>query len=115
VLPLLQDKKVKALAIASPERSPLLPELPTVIESGIPDFVTSFWTGVLAPAGTPPDVVNRLNAVLTQGLKSPSVVAALSNVGSVPTPRTPQEFAAFVESEAVKWGALVTQAGIKVE
>jgi tripartite-type tricarboxylate transporter receptor subunit TctC len=114
-LPLVQEGKVKALAVASQERSPLLPDLPTVIESGVPDFITSFWTGVLAPAGAPPDIVNRLNAVLTQGLKSPSVVAALTRIGSTASPCTPQEFAAFVESEAAKWSALVEQAGIKQE
>jgi tripartite-type tricarboxylate transporter receptor subunit TctC len=115
VLPLVQAKKVKALAVASQERSPLLPDLPTIIESGVPDFVTSFWTGVLAPAGTPPAIVNRLNEVLTQGLKSPKVVSTLTQLGSVPSPSTPQEFAAFIESEVAKWSALVTQAGIKLD
>jgi tripartite-type tricarboxylate transporter receptor subunit TctC len=66
------------------------------------------------PAGTPPEIVNRLNAVLTQGLKSPSVQEALSKVGSVPNPSTPQEFAAFVEAEVAKWSALVKQADIKL-
>ena len=112
-LPLVHEKKVRALAVGSTQRSPLLPDVPTVIEFGVPGFVTSFWTGLLAPAGTPPDVVKRLNEAIFKGLKSDSVSGALTKVGSAPAPSSPQEFAAFVGSEAKKWSDLVQQAGIK--
>ena len=83
------EKKVRALAVGSTQRSPLLPDVPTVIEFGVPGFVTSFWTGLLAPAGTPPDVVNRLNAAIFKGLNSRQCQGALTKVGSAPAPSAP--------------------------
>src|ERR1051325_10400193 len=70
LLPLLRDKKPKALAVTSGARHPQLPDVPTMAESGIADYVTTFWTGVIVPAGTPPDIVNKLNVAINDGLKS---------------------------------------------
>lgn len=114
-MPLLEAKRVKALAIASEKRSPRLPDLPTVIESGVPDFTTNFWSGVLAPVGTPQDIVNRLNKVLVEGLNTPRVQEALTKVGATPSPSTPEEFAKLIASDAVKWKELVQQAGITLD
>ncbi len=72
LLGLIQDKKIKALAVTSAARHPQLPDVPTMAESGIADYVTTFWTGVIVPAGTPPDIVNKLNAAINDGLKSPT-------------------------------------------
>ena len=77
LLGLIQDKKIKALAVTSAARHPQLPDVPTMAESGIADYVTTFWTGVIVPAGTPPDIVNKLNAAINDGLKSPSVADSL--------------------------------------
>ena len=72
LLALIQEKKIKALAVTSAARHPQLPDVPTMAESGIADYVTTFWTGVIVPAGTPPDIVDKLNAAINDGLKSPT-------------------------------------------
>ena len=114
-LALVESKKLKALAVTTPQRWPALPNLPTMIESGVPDFLSIFWTGVLAPAGTPPEIVNRLSAAIHTGLKSEASQAALARIGSVPRPRSPQEFSDYIGSEAARWSEAVKLAGIKPE
>ncbi|MDH7797230.1 MULTISPECIES: tripartite tricarboxylate transporter substrate binding protein [unclassified Beijerinckia] len=115
ILPLVEDKRVKALAVASEQRTPLLPDLPTAIEAGVPDFTTGFWTGLSVPAGTPAAIVNRINKVVVEGLNAPNVRAALIKMGSTPSPTTPEEYTDFVAAEVVKWDNLVKQAGIKLD
>ncbi len=112
LLPLIQEKKVKALAVTSAARHPQLPDVPTMAESGIPDYVTTFWTGVIMPAGTPPDIVNKLNVAINDGLKSPSVGDSLGRVGAQPAPGSPQEFGNFIADEMRKWSAIAKTAGI---
>lgn len=114
-LPLVEDKRVKALAVASEQRTSLLPDLPTAIEAGVPNFTTSFWTGLSAPAGTPVEIVNRINAVVVKGLNSPTVRAALVKIGATPSPGTPQDYTDLVAAEVAKWAGLVEQAGIKLD
>ena len=115
LLPLIQDKKIKALAVTSATRHPALPDVPTMVESRLADFVTPFWTGVLAPAATPPAIVARLNAALNEGLRSQAVRDSLAKVGAEPAPMSPREFAAFIAAEAAKWSAVVKLAGINPE
>jgi len=112
LLGLIQEKKLKALAVTSATRHPQLPNVPTMAESGIADYVTTFWTGVVAPAGTPVDVVGKLNASINDGLKSPQVYDSLFKAGAQPAPGSPQEFAKFIAAEARKWSAIAQTAGI---
>ena len=115
LLPLIRDGKVKALAVTSAARHPQLPDVPTMAESGIADYVTTFWTGVVAPAGTPAAVVDRLNAAINAGLASQEMKDTLANVGAVASPGSPQEFAAFIGAETKKWSAIAKTAGIAAE
>jgi tripartite-type tricarboxylate transporter receptor subunit TctC len=113
LLPLIADKKLKALAVTSGARHPQLPDVPTMGESGVADYVTTFWTGVIAPAGTPRDIVDKLNAALAGGLDSPGVRESLARVGAQAAPGTPQEFAKFIADERAKWSAIATTSGMK--
>ena len=112
LLPLIQEKKVKALAVTSATRHPQLPDVPTMAESGIADYVTTFWTGVVAPAGTPADIVGKLNAAINDGLKSPPVQRQPGKAGAQPAPGSPQDFANFIADETRKWSAIAQTAGI---
>ena len=111
-LPMLQAGKLKALAVTSRERSPLLPDVPTVIESGVPDYEVTAWFGVFAPAGTPPEVVNRLNADLTSVLRAPEMQKRLRELGAEPETASPEAYGRYVRSEADKWGSVVRTAGV---
>jgi len=112
LLGLVQEKRLKALAVTSATRHPQLPTVPTMAESGIADYVTTFWTGVVAPAGTPADIVGKLNAAINEGLKSSQVHDSLVKAGAQPAPGSPQDFANFIAAEARKWSAIAQTAGI---
>jgi tripartite-type tricarboxylate transporter receptor subunit TctC len=115
LLPLIRDGKVKALAVTSDARHPQLPDVPTMAESGIADYVTTFWTGVVAPAGTPAAIVYKLNAAINAGLSSPEIKETLAKVGAESRPGSPQDFAAFIAAETKKWSAIAKTAGISAE
>jgi tripartite-type tricarboxylate transporter receptor subunit TctC len=112
LIPLIREGKLKALAVTSASRHPQLPDVPTMIESGIPDYIMTFWSGVVAPAGMPAEIVNRLNTAINDGLTSASVRENLAKVGSVASPGTPQDFADFIAAETRKWSAVAKMAGI---
>lgn len=112
LLPLIAEKKVKALAVTSAARHPQLPDVPTMAEAGIPDYVTTFWTGVIVPAGTPQDIVGKLNVAINDGLKSPLVHDSLAKVGAQPASGSPQDFGKFIADEARKWAAIAQTAGL---
>ena len=114
LLPLINERKVKPLAITGPRRHPLLPEIPTLVESGI-DHVATFWTGVVAPADTPPTVVTTLNASINSGLMTPGVRDTLDRVGASPSPISPPEFKTFIAAELQKWKDALQAAGISPE
>ena len=105
--------KLVALAIASPMRSPKLPDVPTVAESGLPGFDVTSWYGIVARAGTPPAIVQKVQADMAEALKSPDVLAKLEAQGLEPVGNTPAEFKARIEAESRKWGDIVDKAGIK--
>ena len=107
--------KVKALAISGPVRSTLLPELPTIAESGLPGFETFTYFGVFAPAGTPREILQRLNAEIVKLLKTPEMREALARQGAEPVGSTPEQLAAVVKSESEKWGRVIKSAGVKIE
>jgi tripartite-type tricarboxylate transporter receptor subunit TctC len=115
LIPLIRSGKLKALAVTSAKRHPQLPDVPTMIESGIPDYVMTFWSGVVAPAGTPGKIVASLHAAINEGLKTPEVQENLAMVGSEASPGSPQDFAAFIAAETRKWSAVVKMAGISLD
>ena len=115
LLPLVREGKIRALGVSSIARNALAPELPTMIEGGLPEFVALTFTGVVAPAGTPAAVVNKLNAAINESLKAHDLVAALGKLGAEVRPGSPEEFGAFLAKERDKWVDVVTRTGIKAE
>jgi tripartite-type tricarboxylate transporter receptor subunit TctC len=115
LLPHVRSGKFRALAMARPQRSPELPNVPTLVELGYPDFVLDAWTGVVAPIGTPEPIVARLNAVVNAGLATPEIKAALDRFNSIGKASTPKEFGEFIADQGKRWGALVKLAGAKIE
>jgi tripartite-type tricarboxylate transporter receptor subunit TctC len=115
LLPHIRDGKVRGLAVTGKTRSPDLPDVPTMIESGYPDYVLLFWTGIVAPAGTPPPIIGKLNAAVGAGLNSAEVKQSLAKFNVEPNVTTPQEFSAFLTAEAHKWADIVKVTNIKIE
>jgi tripartite-type tricarboxylate transporter receptor subunit TctC len=111
----LKAGNLRALAVTSGTRSTLLPDLPTIMESGVPDYDLSGWNALFAPAGTPRDIVERLNAEITKVVQLPEVRNRLTDLGAEPGPMKPAEFAAWVQSEVNMWTKLVREAGITPE
>ena len=114
-LPLIHGGQIRALAVTSPQRNRQAPDVPTMIEAGVPDFVSVSFTGLAAPAGTSASIVRTLNAAVNQSLKSPEVEAALMTLGVETRIGSPEDFAAFLASERERWGAVIRLAGIRVE
>ena len=106
---------MRALGIARAERWPALPTVPTLVESGFPDFTHDAWTGVVAPAGTPREVVDTLNRAINDGLQSAEMKENLIRFSAIAKAGTPQDFAAFMRSELPKWAELVKLAGATAE
>jgi tripartite-type tricarboxylate transporter receptor subunit TctC len=115
LLPFIRDGRARALVVMAPQRAVDLPGAPTMAESGLPDLSLTVWNGVVAPAGTPERIVTRLNAAINEGLRAPDVATALRKLGSEPLAGSPQDFAAFIASEAKKWAATVRSSGVKIE
>ncbi len=111
--PHVQSGKLRALAVSGTQRSSKFPDLPTMQEAGVSGYGLTFWLAAYAPAGTPPEVVNRLNKLFVDSLKRPKVVAFLDNVGSFAFPTTPDELKKFQISEQEKWRKIIVTAGIK--
>jgi tripartite-type tricarboxylate transporter receptor subunit TctC len=114
-LPLVQGGKLRALAVTGKKRSPLLPDVPTLAESGLPDYEATGWTGIVVPAKTPPEIVAKLNAAIVQALKSPDIQQAFEKQAAEPVGSTPEEFGAFIRKETDKWGATIRAAGISAD
>ena len=115
VVPLAREGRIRPLAIASATRDPKAPDIPTFTEEGIQDFVVSTFTGVMAPAGTPPAIVAKLNGAVNTVLAQPEIRTMLENLGSFIRPATVEEFAAFLVAEQRKWDDVATLSGIKEE
>ena len=111
----IRSGKVRALAVTTPERWASLPEVPTMIEAGVPGFVITSWTGLFVPAATPASVVGRLNSELVRAARDPGYVKVMTALGVQPISSTPQEFGTFVESEVAKWGRAIRESGARVE
>jgi tripartite-type tricarboxylate transporter receptor subunit TctC len=118
ILPILEHVRagtLNALAVTNATRSRLLPDVPTIAQSGVPGFSAVIHYGLLAPPGTPRDIIERLNAALVQALWVDDVRARLAAEGGEPLPGTPQDYAADIDSEETKWGALVRKLNLRVE
>jgi tripartite-type tricarboxylate transporter receptor subunit TctC len=113
--PLIQAGKVRALGIARSERWPALPDVPTLVESGYPDFVLDAWTGLVAPAGTPPEIVKQLNAAVNDGLKSPAMQENLAKFSAIAKIGTPDDFRKFLADQTQRWSEIVKLAGARID
>ncbi len=113
--PLMTPGRVRALGITSQKRSPLLPELPTIIEGGLPGFVTETWYGVLAPAATPADIVNALNAVIVKAVQKPDFRARLAQTGADTITENPEYFRKMLNEEISRWAVVVKASKAKPE
>jgi tripartite-type tricarboxylate transporter receptor subunit TctC len=111
----MKSGRLRALAVTTAQRSKVLPDLPTIAESGVPGYENSTWFGLLAPAGTPPAVVSRLNAELVKISKSADVIERLAPDGGEPVGSTPEQFVRLIATETARWGKLVKEAGIRFE
>jgi tripartite-type tricarboxylate transporter receptor subunit TctC len=111
----IEGGSIRAIAVTTATRSKVLPDVPTVAESGVPGYETSVWWGFLGPAGMAPDLVARINADLLTALRDPVVLAAFGKLGAVPVGSSPQEFDAFMRAEAAKWGPVLKQANIRIQ
>jgi tripartite-type tricarboxylate transporter receptor subunit TctC len=115
LLPHVRAGKLRAIAMARGERWPEIPDVPTLVESGFPDFTLDAWTGLVAPAGTPAPILAKLNTAINAGLKTPEAKTALDRFSSIAKSGTPEEFGAFIADQAKRWGDLVRLTGAKVE
>jgi tripartite-type tricarboxylate transporter receptor subunit TctC len=111
----IQGGRVKAIAVLSPERLPALPNVPTAKESGYENFEMSVWYGILAPAGTPREIITRLNGEFTRATASADLKERFAAAGVDPLSSTPEQFGAFIRSEATRFARVVKDAGIKAE
>jgi len=115
VLPHAKSGRVRPIAVGTPKRSPSLPDVPTVAESGFPGFDASLWLAIMAPAGTPPAVVDRLHKEIVAVIGSPDAADTLAKAGAEPISSTPAELAGMVKDGVGKYAKIVKQAGIKAE
>jgi tripartite-type tricarboxylate transporter receptor subunit TctC len=115
VLAHIEDAKVRPLAVTSATRSRHLPRLPTMIESGVPGVVAESWTGIVAPAGTPPEVIGKVNRAINDALASDDMRLALTKLGGEGVGGSARDFSALLAQEGPKWIAMVQSAGLKID
>jgi tripartite-type tricarboxylate transporter receptor subunit TctC len=113
--PLAKAGKLRALAVTTAKRSAIAPDVPTLAESGLAGYEVGSWQGAFAPAGTPPDIVKRLNAEMVKIINMPDVREKLVGLGAEPVANTPEEFGALVKTEVAKWADVVKKSGAKVD
>jgi tripartite-type tricarboxylate transporter receptor subunit TctC len=112
-MPYARAGNLRALAITSPQRSELAPELPTMAEAGVPGYEMSGWNGLFAVKGTPPEIVARLHSEVAKILRTPEVRQELAALGAEPVGDTPDEFAAFLKADMARWGKIIQEKGIR--
>ena len=111
----IQSGKLRPVGVAAMTRLALLPDVPTLNESGFPGFESSTYYGLLAPAGTPRPIINKLHGELVKIIQSPESVARLAGVGAVPVANTPEQFAEANRNDVAKWGKIIRENGIKAD
>jgi tripartite-type tricarboxylate transporter receptor subunit TctC len=111
----IQGGRLRPLATGGAKRSPILPDLPTIAGAGVPDYVAADWWGILAPAGTPAPVVDKLHGAIEEVLRSADTMKNLDQQGATPLHMSSAEFGAYIQSEMAKWGPVVKKAGMKAE
>jgi tripartite-type tricarboxylate transporter receptor subunit TctC len=114
-VPHIQSGKLRGIAVAANKRVAQLPDVPTMAEAGMPDFEVSSWNGLLAPAGTPKEIVDRLYAETAKALRSPDLIERFAAQGAEPVGSSPEEFRAYIRAEVEKWGKVIKAAGISAE
>lgn len=114
-LPSIQAGKIRPLAVTSKTRLGILPDVPTMAESGVPDFESYNWQGIIGPAGIPAPIIAKLNKVLNEILQDPDVIKAIADTGSQSRGGSPEEFTQFIASERAKWAKVIQAAGVKAE
>lgn len=114
-IPQMKTGKLRALAVTDIKRSPTVPDLPTMQEAGVPGYSVSSWYALLAPAGTPADILKRLHAETVKAMSAPDMKDRLAGEGAEPTTSTPAQLTAFLKEEIAKWGKVIKAAGIKAE
>ena len=112
---IIEAGQVRALATTGMTRSTVLPDLPTLNEAGVPGYETTIWLGVMAPKGTPQEIVDRLNAEITKIIATPGIKEAFAKQGAVPMTMTPAAFGEFLKGDIAKWAKLIEKAGIKLQ
>ena len=115
LMPQVRAGNAKALVVTAKERIPAAPDVPTMAEAGVPDFVSGTWAGIIAPAGTPKEIVDRISAEARKALADPAMKEKLAEQGIVAVGSTPDEFRTFVTDEIPRWGKVISDAGIKME
>jgi tripartite-type tricarboxylate transporter receptor subunit TctC len=115
LLPLIREGRLRALAVTSRKRTPLAPDLPTMIEAGVPDYEVTTFNGVAAPAGTPPAIVVRLNIAINEGLVAPGMQETITKLGAVAAPASAADFALFIRAQERKWEAVAKAANIRID
>jgi tripartite-type tricarboxylate transporter receptor subunit TctC len=113
--PLIADGKLRALAVTGPKREPLLPDVPTMIESGYPDFIVRAFFGLVAPAGTPAPIVDKLNAAINAGMTSTEMQTTLKRLGAIAGSGTAAEFGEFIAQDRRRWSGVAKAANIKID
>ena len=114
-LPLVKTGKIRALGVTSATRSPAAPAIPTITESGLPGYEVNNWYGILAPRGTPKEIVSKLNAEIVKILNMPDVKESLAVQGAEPVSGTPEQFAAYIKEETEKWAKIVKYSGARLD
>ena len=115
LMPQVRSGNAKAIAVTAKERIPAAPDVPTMAEQGVPDFVSGTWAGIIAPAGLPKEILDRVSAEAKKALADPAMKEKLAEQGIVAVGSTPEEFRVFVDEEILRWRKVITDANIKME
>jgi tripartite-type tricarboxylate transporter receptor subunit TctC len=113
--PFIQSGQLRALGVGGTKRNPILPDVPTIAEAGVPGYEANNWWGIMAPAGTPKEIVDRLYRDIQATLKSPELTQAFDREGAAAVTMSSEEFAAYIQNEIVKWGRVVKEGNIKAQ
>jgi tripartite-type tricarboxylate transporter receptor subunit TctC len=114
-LPHIREGRVRAIALCSARRVPQLPDVPTIAETLVPGYAAAGWTGLVAPAGTPPEIIRRINADVVAILREPAIAERILGMGAVPDPMTPEDYAAFIGREIATFREVARAANVRLE